>query len=114
MNIQIFGFNGCSNTRKAQRFFKERNIRFHFVDMDRKPVSPGELRSIAASVPADELIDRDGKAYVEGGYSYREFDIIEEVLENQRLLKTPLVRNGSKAAVGYDPSVWTEWLREAK
>lgn len=110
MKIQIFGTKKCQDTRKAERFFKERRIGVHFVDLKEKAVSPGELRSISQSVPLDELIDTDGKQYRKRNLAYMKFDIDEELLEDPLLFRTPIVRLGGKATVGYRPEVWKEWL----
>jgi arsenate reductase-like glutaredoxin family protein len=114
VNIQIFGFKNCQDTRKAERFFKERRVPFHFVDMAVKPMSPGELQRVAAAVPPSDLIDDEGQAYKSGGYEYRQIDILEELLEHQELIKTPVVRNGREATAGMAPEVWKRWIQEAQ
>lgn len=110
MNIQIFGTLKSQETRKAQRYFKERGIPFHFVDITQKAMSRGELNSIRAAVGIDNLVDRDGKAYAEKNLKYLTHDIEEEILKDARLLKLPLVRNGREATVGYQPDVWKTWI----
>ena len=74
MNIQIFGVNKCADTRKAQRFFKERGLRFQFVDLTEKGLSKGELRSVAARVPLEQLIDRSGARFTEKGLAHAWLD----------------------------------------
>ncbi len=112
MSIQIFGTKKCSDTRKAERFFKERGIRFQFVDMKEKGLSKGELTSVAqANGGLDALIDPEAKdkdmlALIR--YTAEE-DRLEKILENQHILKTPIVRNGKQATVGYQPDVWKKW-----
>jgi arsenate reductase (glutaredoxin) len=109
MNIQIFGKLKCQDTKKAQRFFKERRIPFQFVDITRKGLSKGELNSIKAAVGIDNLIDREGKTYEEKNLKYLIHDIEEEILKDSMLLKTPIVRNGREATIGYQPDLWKEW-----
>jgi arsenate reductase (glutaredoxin) len=109
LNIQIFGTLKCSETRKAQRYFKERRIPFQFVDLSEKSLSKGELASVKAAIGMEHLIDREGKAYARTNLKYLTHDAEEEVLKNPLLLKTPIVRNGVKATVGYAPDVWRTW-----
>lgn len=109
MNIQIFGTLRCQDTRKAQRYFKERRIPFQFVDLTQKGLNKGELKSIAAAVGMDNLIDRHGKAYMQKTLQYLTHDREEEVLKDPSLLKTPVVRNAGQATVGYQPDVWKGW-----
>jgi arsenate reductase (glutaredoxin) len=109
MNIQIFGTLKCQDTKKAQRYFKERRIPFQFVDITRKGLSKGELNSLKASVGMDNLIDRDGKAYEEKNLKYLIHDIEEELIKDSLLLKTPIVRNGRDATAGYQPETWKTW-----
>lgn len=109
MNIQIFGTPKCRDTKKAQRYFQERRIPFQFVDLARKGLSQGELGAIGAAVGLDNLIDREGRAYEERNLKYIVHDVAEQLLGDPRLLKTPIVRNGRAATVGYQPDRWKEW-----
>ena len=109
MNIQIFGTLKCWDTRKAQRYFMERGIRFQFVDLAEKGPSKGEMASLNAAVGIDNLIDREGKEYARKNLKYLAHDVEEELLNDPLLLKTPIVRNGGKATVGYQPEVWKQW-----
>ena len=109
MNIQIFGTLKCQDTRKAQRYFKERRIPFQFIDITQKALSKGELNSIKAAVGIENLIDREGKAYFQKNLRYLTHDIEEELLKDASLLKTPVVRTGREATVGYQPEVWKTW-----
>lgn len=109
MNIQIFGTKKCNNTKKAQRFFKERGIQIHFRDLTEKGISAGELENVSRSVDLEDLIDTDSKQYNKRGMQYMVFDLREELLEDPLLLKTPIVRNGKEATVGYQPDLWKEW-----
>ncbi len=112
MNIQIFGTNKCFDTKKAMRYFKERNIKYQFVDMKEKGLSKGEYNSVKQAVGGLECMlnpnckDKDALALIQ--YIADE-DKDEKVLENQKVLLTPIVRNGKKATVGYKPEVWKEW-----
>jgi arsenate reductase len=109
MNIQIFGKPKCQDTKKAQRYFKERRIPFQFVDLTRKGLSKSELNGIKAAVRIDNLIDREGKTYAEKNLKYMIHDIEEELLKDSMLLRTPIVRNGREATIGYQPDLWKEW-----
>lgn len=111
--VQIFGKKKCPDTRKAERWFKERGVRVQSVELTEKGLSPGELRSVAANVGGmDALIDREGKRYVDKGlkYSAPTGPRIEALLlEDPLLLKTPIVRRGTDATLGFHPEVWEGW-----
>ncbi|MCB9207232.1 MAG: ArsC family transcriptional regulator [Ignavibacteriales bacterium] len=109
MNIQIFGTKKCSDTKKAERFFKERNIQFHFRNLTEKGISKGELENISRAIALDDLIDTESKQYKKRGMQFMVFDLEEELLEDPLLIKTPIVRNGKDATVGYKPDVWKNW-----
>ena len=112
MSIQIFGTKKSSDTRKAERFFKERGIKFQFVDLKEKAMSKGEFQSVLQAVGGlDAMIDQNCKdkdllALIK--YIAAE-DKAQKVLENQSVLKLPVVRNGKAATVGYQPEVWKTW-----
>ncbi len=109
MNIQIFGTKGCSDTRKAERYFKERRIPFHFRDLNEKGIAKGELDNITRVYPLEELIDREGKQFKKRNLQYMVFNLEEELLNDSLLFKTPIVRNGKEVTVGYQPSIWVSW-----
>jgi arsenate reductase-like glutaredoxin family protein len=111
MNIQIFGIKSSSDTRKAERFFKERQIPFHFRDLAEKGISKGELENIKRSITLDDLLDKEGKQYQKRNLSYMVFETEEELLNDPLLFKMPVVRNGKSATVGYQPEIWTEWIK---
>lgn len=114
MNVQIFGVKKCADTRKAQRFFKERGIRFQFVDLTEKGLSKGELRSVAARVPLEQLLNRASARFVERGLAHAWLDatrIEALLLEDPLLFRTPIVRNGQEATVGHCPEIWKTWQR---
>jgi len=117
VQAQIFGFTDCQDTRKAQRFFKERGITVHFVDLKERPAARGELRRFAEKFGAAALIDRDGARFktlglrVAGDSPER---LLERALTEPRLLRTPLVRFGGRVAVGHMPDTWQEWVDAAR
>ena len=112
MNIQIFGTKKSADTRKAERFFKERGIRFQSLDLKEKGLSRGELQSVVQALGGlDAVIDPECKdedllALIK--YIVEE-DKFQKVLENQAVLKQPIVRNGKQATAGYRPDVWKSW-----
>ena len=111
MNIQIFGRAKCFDTRKAERYFKERKIPYQLVDFSRKGLSAGELRSVSAAVGGlDPLLDPKSRHPDAALLPYLlEEAKFEKLLENPVLLRTPIVRNGRQATVGYCPDTWAEW-----
>ncbi len=109
MNIQIFGKSKCFDTKKAQRYFKERRIPFQNIDLLDKGMSQGELKSVAAAVGLAALIDSKHPDAALLQYLAYDEDKLEKLLENPRLLKTPIVRNGRQATVGFCPEVWKSW-----
>jgi arsenate reductase-like glutaredoxin family protein len=110
VNIQIFGTRKDADTRAAERFFKERGIRPHFVDIRERAPSQGELENVARAVGRGELLDPESKAYRDRGFAYREFDPVEEAAADPLLLRLPIVRTGKEATVGYAPDTWRRWL----
>ncbi len=111
MNIQIFGLNKCFDTKKAQRWFKERNIKFQFIDLTQRSLSKGEYNSVKAAVGSMEaLVNEKSKAYEKQYMKYITREAAEEkLLEYGELFKTPIVRNGKQATVGYCPEEWAKW-----
>jgi len=113
VNIQIFGTKKCNDTKKAQRYFKERGIPFQFIDMAEKEMSKGEFRSVCQAVGGilamlnENCKDQDTLALIK---YVSEEDREEKILENQQVIKTPAVRNGKQATVGYAPEVWKNWV----
>ena len=112
MKIQIFGVKKCFDTKKAERYFKERNIKYQFVDLKEKGLSKGELVSVCQAAGGIEaLIDpkaKDQQTVVLIQYLGADAKL-EKLLENQGILRTPIVRNDKKATVGYAPEVWKTW-----
>ena len=116
MNIQIFGTKKCNETKKAERFFKERGIKYQFVDMKKKGMSKGEFNSVAqANGGLDHMINWEGKdqnllaliKYIANEDKLEK--VLEKVLENPQVIKTPVVRNGKQSTLGYQPDVWKKW-----
>lgn len=112
MNIQIFGTKKCSDTRKAERFFKERGIKFQFIDMKEKGMSKGEFTAVASvNGGMENMVNWEGKdqdtlaliKYI------AEEDKLAKILENPQVIKTPIVRNGKQSTIGYQPDVWKKW-----
>ena len=111
--IQIFGTKKCQDSRKAERWFKERGQPVQFIDLKQKGMSPGELKSVAAQVGIEALIDREGTRYRDKGLKYAAPTgprIEQMLLDDPLLLKTPVVRFGKEATVGYQPDVWEGWI----
>ena len=112
MNIQIFGTKKSFDTKKAQRYFKEQRIKFQFIDLREKEMSKGELQSVMRAVGGlDALIDpkakdQDTVALITYLAESQKFD---KLLENQQILREPIVRNGKQATVGYEPDTWKTW-----
>ena len=112
MNIQIFGTKKCFDTKKAERFFKERKIQFQFIDLNEKPMSKGELSSVLRSISINDLINTKAKEYTKLNLNnIRSAEIKAELLlKNQKVINTPVVRNGKEATVGYDLETWNRWI----
>ncbi|VBB05438.1 Hypothetical protein LUCI_0647 [Lucifera butyrica] len=112
MNIQIWGTRKCQDTRKAERWFKERGIQYQFIDLSQKGLSKGELKSVGAAVGGlTPLLDTAGKEYEKRNLKYLAHNVEEMLLTVPLLFKTPIVRNGSKATVGYQPETWSLWQK---
>ena len=109
MNIQIFGKSKCFDTKKAERYFKERRIKYQAIDVVKYGMSRGELTSVKNAVGLDALIDRRHPDAALLNYLAYEEDKVEKLLDNPKLLNTPIVRNGKQATVGYQPEVWKSW-----
>ena len=129
MNIQIFGTKKCNDTKKAERFFKERGIKYQFIDMKEKGMSKGEFTSVAqANGGLENMINWEGRTTSGGRRScadrsgaktdqdtlalikyIADEDKLEKVLENPSVIKTPVVRNGKQSTLGYQPEVWKGW-----
>ena len=110
MNIQIYGKNKCFDTKKAERYFKERGVKFQRIDVAKYGMSAGELQSVKRAVGSlNALIDEKAQAAPLIRYLAYESDREEKLLGNPNAFKTPIVRNGRQATVGYCPEVWKTW-----
>ena len=110
MNIQIFGTKKCFDTKKTERYFKERGIKYQFIDMKEKGMSKGEFNSVKQAVGGlDNMIDQNHKDKDLLALIKYIVDKEEKVLENQQVIKTPIVRNGKIATIGYTPDIWKKW-----
>ena len=112
MNVQIFGIRKSSDTRKALRFFAERRIKTHFVDLQERPASPGELRRFAQKFGVEALVDRGSRRYAElglGSARLSEDRWLEKLVDEPLLLRMPLVRRQQQLTVGDAEPTWREW-----
>ncbi len=110
MNVQIFGKAKCFDTKKAQRYFKERNLKVQYIDLGKKAMSRGELLSVMQAVGGlSALVDSSHPDAALLSYLAYDEDKLEKLLENPKLLRTPIVRNGRQATLGYQPDVWKGW-----
>jgi arsenate reductase (glutaredoxin) len=113
-DIQVFGRDDSSPTRAALRFFRERRIVVHYVDIRKRPIAPGELRRFTERLGARAVLDDSAKAYRDAGFAYMSLDdqgITRRVLADPRLLRLPLVRHGHDATAGPAESTWATWLK---
>ena len=109
MNIQIFGRAKCFDTKKAERYFKERRIKYQFVDIIKFGMSRGELNSVKNAVGLEAMINTEDEDYPLLKYLAGDEAKLEKLFETPYLIKTPIVRNGKQATVGYCPEVWKSW-----
>ena len=110
MNIQIFGRSKCFDTKKAERWFKERRIPYQYIDLYAKGLSLGEYRSVKAAVGFDALIDTRCDAYEDLGLQYVPPQSVDaRIADCPAVFIAPIVRNGKQATVGYQPDIWKGW-----
>ncbi len=114
MALQIFGTRKCALTRRAERFFKERGVDYHFVDLAEKGISPGELKAVLRGVKAEDLIDTSSRRYLDRGLAYMDFDIEVELLADPLLLRTPIVRDGGVVFAGDELKAWADMATNKK
>jgi arsenate reductase-like glutaredoxin family protein len=114
LEVQIFGIKKSAATRKALRFFAERRVKTHFVDLMERPASLGELRRFAQKFGVTALIDRDSKRFDELGLRYAQLSDdrwLDKLSEEPLLLRLPLVRNANQLVVGADEAIWKSWMK---
>ncbi len=115
MEVQIFGTKKSANTRKALRFFAERRIRTHFVDLAERAAALGELRRFAQKFGVSELVDREGRSFLDAGLRYSNLSDdrwLEKLSDDPSLLKTPLVRFKHQLTIGLAEEQWARWIAE--
>ncbi len=113
-DIQVFGTDDSSATRAAQRFFRERRIVVHYVDLRKRPIAPAELRRFVERLGAKALLDETSRAYRDAGLGYLVLDdagIVDRLLRDVRLLRLPLVRHGNEVTAGRAEPTWATWLK---
>lgn len=113
LNVQIFGLKGSPATRAAERFFKERRVEIHFVDLKKKSMSPGEIKRFVERFSLPGLVDREGKAYADGGLKYlklSESELLGKIERDPAVLRLPLIRAGNRLSVGHDEESWKAML----
>lgn len=113
MDVQVFGTKKCKSTQKALRFFKERRVKVHFVDLRERAASAGELKRFEQKFGADALLDRDSKRYRDRGLHVAHVTgprIVPMLVDDPELLVTPLVRYGKELTVGLDEAAWRRWM----
>jgi arsenate reductase len=116
-SAQIFGVKNSQGTRAAERFFRERRIQIHLVDLALKPMSPGEIKRFVDRFGLLGLVDTDGKAYADAGLKYlkvSDAELIGKIEQQPKLLRLPLVRCGNRLSIGRDEKIWTQMLEEGK
>ena len=109
MNIQIFGTKKSQDTRKAERWFKERRIKYQYIDLLRYGMSRGELNAVKNAVGLENLVNKDDQDYPLFQYLASADAKLEKLYEVPELIRSPVVRNGRQATVGYCPEIWKTW-----
>ena len=116
-DIQVFGFEDSPATRAAQRFFRERRVQIHMVDLRKRPIAPGELRRFVERLGARALLDEGSKGYRDAGLAHLALDeagTVERLLRDNRLIRLPLVRHGNEVTAGKAEAVWAAWLKGSR
>jgi arsenate reductase len=116
MEVQVFGIRKSADTRKALRFFAERRVRTHFVDLTVRAASPGELRRFAQKFGIEALLDRDGRRFADLGLRaarYSDDAWLDRLAQEPLLLRMPLVRSGNRLTVGLAEDAWRSWVAGA-
>jgi arsenate reductase-like glutaredoxin family protein len=109
ISVQIFGVKDSKATRAAERFFKERRVEIHFVDVKKKPMAPGEIRRFSERFGLAALLDTESKAYVDAGLKYlkvSDSELLRRIETDPKLLRLPLIRSGNRVSIGQDEDSW--------
>ena len=109
MNIQIFGKSKCFDTKKAERYFKERRIQYQYLDILKYGMSRGELKSVCSAIGMDNIVNTEDQDYPLYQYLASDGARLEKLYEIPEMIRTPIVRNGKRATVGYCPEIWKAW-----
>lgn len=112
-SVQIFGIKGSAASRAAERFFKERSIQIHYVDLQKKPMAPGEIRRFIERYTLTGLVDSESKEYLNAGLKYlrlTETDLLARIEKEPKLLRLPFVRAGNRISIGHDETAWKAML----
>jgi arsenate reductase len=115
LTVQIFGVKNSQTTRAAERFFKERRVTIHFVDLKQKPMSPGEIKRFIDRFGLTALLDSDGAAYLDGGLKYLKLsdsELLGRIEKDPKLLRLPLVRGAKRLSIGHDEDSWKAMLAD--
>ena len=113
VNVQIFGLKNSQATRAAERFFKERRIAIHLVDLKQRPMSPGEIKRFIDRFGFTALLDSEGKAYIDAGLKYLKIsdaELLGRIEREPKLLRLPLVRAANRLSIGHDENSWKEMI----
>jgi arsenate reductase (glutaredoxin) len=113
MEVQVFGTRKSAETRKALRFFAERRVKTHFVDLQERPASPGELKHFAQKFGVASLVDRSSRRFADlglGAARHSDERWLERLAEEPQLLRMPLVRFQQRLTVGEAEPAWREWI----
>ena len=107
--IQVFGTKKCKDTQKALRYFKERSIKYQFIDLSIKGMSQGELNNVLQFYEIEDLIDKNSKEYSTRNLKYINHDKMQSILEFPLILRTPILRFNKKAILGFDVEIFTKY-----
>jgi Spx/MgsR family transcriptional regulator len=113
LSVQIFGIKNSQATRAAERFFKERGVTIHFVDLKQKPMAPGEIKRFVERFGLAALLDSEGKAYLDAGLKYLKMsdsELLERIEADPKLLRLPLIRAANRLGIGHDEDAWRAML----
>jgi arsenate reductase (glutaredoxin) len=116
VGVQIFGVKNSQATRAAERFFKERRVAIHYVDLQQKPMAPGEIKRFVDRFGIEGLLDQESTSYVDAGLKYLKVsntELLGKIEQDPKLLRLPLVRSGNRISIGRDEEAWKAMLAAA-